>query len=75
MRLKVLLRRFPFSRELDSPGTPSKVVLKARKFIKHILAKNLLNFGFHHFKQMEYFIPDPGGEHRAHTETGASVAC
>ena len=51
------------------------MVLKARKFIKHILAKNLLNFGFHHFKQMEYFIPDPGGEHRAHTETGASVAC
>ena len=58
IRLKVLLRRFSFYRELESHGTSSKVVLKARKFIKHILAKNLLNFGFHHFKHMEFFIQD-----------------
>ena len=58
IRLKVLLRRFSFYRELGSHGTSSKVVLKARKFIKHILAKNLLNFGFHHFKHMEFFIQD-----------------
>ena len=47
------------------------MVLKARKFIKHILAKNLLNFGFHHFKQMEYFIPDPGGNEGTPSEQEA----